>query len=252
MHPATKANNDKRPVLFLLHGRGRNCRSLIELPAIRQLMLDADIWIILPEGEEGWYMNSPVRPADRYADYLAEVLKTADVRYALTRDPARRAITGWSMGGYGAMRFAQTHADEFGLVATMIGLVDFPREENLPPGQNYQVPVSRFGADPAVWRAQNPINDVAALRGKAILLITAEDAFDRTMNANFSAALTSAGLAHEYRCLAGGHSLATVEVAVVLVLDFFRRNTYQPSINEPWKKHTTVNRPDHSSAGNGE
>ena len=96
------------PVLVLLHGRGRNERTLIDHPAARKSLLAADFVIVLPNGNDGWYVDSPVRPADRYAAYIEEVLAVAERQYHLSRDRRRRALAGWSMGGYGCARFAQT------------------------------------------------------------------------------------------------------------------------------------------------
>src|SRR5688572_19867521 len=65
------------PVLFVLHGRGRHHRSLIESAAAREALLAASFYVVLPQGEDGWYIDSPARPADRYATYLGEVLAWA-------------------------------------------------------------------------------------------------------------------------------------------------------------------------------
>ena len=221
VHPAveTFAFAD-RPVLYLLHGRGRHNRSLIDLPESRQQLLTAGCWIVLPDGEDGWYLNSPVDPTSRYSDYLEEVIRLTSKHYGFSSNPRRRAIAGWSMGGYGAIRFVQTHPEDFGVVASVIGVLDFPREETLPPGQNYQVPVARFGDNPAVWNDFNPRNSVGALRGKSILLITADEAFDRTMNENFSTALRAAGIDHEFCELSGRHTLPVVQAALPKVLEF--------------------------------
>lgn len=215
----------QRPVLVLLHGRGRHRHSLLELPDARAALLGADLWVILPEGGNNWYLNSPVAPSDRYSDHLLEVIRVASDHFGLRTDPAGRAIAGWSMGGYGAVRFAQEHADMFGSVVAIIGLLDFPRPETLPPGRNYSVPVARFGADPARWPALNPLNAVAGLRGKSILLITAEDAFDRVMNENFSRALIAADIAHDYRLLPGAHTLDVVRTSLPLMISFVQQST---------------------------
>lgn len=221
VHPAVDDSPvTYRPVLYLLHGRGRHHRSLIERPETREHLLAAVCWVVLPDGEDGWYLNSPVDPASRYGDYLQEVIRLTTRHYNFSSDPRRRGIAGWSMGGYGAIRWAQTHPQDFNVVAAILGVLDFPREETLPSGQNYPVPVARFGTDRAVWHELNPRNQVAGLRGKSILLITGHEAFDRTMNENFSTALAAADVHHDYRQLSGGHTIAVVQAALPLVLEF--------------------------------
>ena len=49
-----------RPVLFVLHGRGRHHQTLID-SAARAAMLAAPFVIVLPQGEDGWYIDSPAR-----------------------------------------------------------------------------------------------------------------------------------------------------------------------------------------------
>lgn len=208
------------PVLVFLHGRGRHHRSLLEVEQCREQLLSADMWVILPDGEDGWYINSPVQNEARYEDYLSEVIEQAKQRFELTQSPDGWAIGGWSMGGYGAMRFAVRHPRQFGTVATVVGLLDFPRKETLPEGQNYTVPWGRFGEDREVWKEYNPINDITALRGKSVLLITADAAFDRTMNQNFSAALIDAKVGHRIITLEGAHTFPVVQESLPLVLEF--------------------------------
>lgn len=220
VRPDDKAQkNADWPVLFLLHGRGRHERSLIDDPECRAALLQADFAIVLPDGDDGWYIDSPVQPAERYAAYLSEVIAHAEALYPLSRQRTKRGLSGWSMGGYGCVRFAQTHADEFGLVASMIGLLDFPRD-GLPPGQSYSVPADRFGTDRTVWRAFNPLHQADTLRETSVLLVTANQAFDRTMNENFHARLLALNIEHEWRILRGGHTFDVVQQALPLVLRF--------------------------------
>src|SRR5690606_5787161 len=124
------------PVLYFLHGRGRHHASLIEDEVTRSALLETPFYIVLPQGLDGWYINSPVVDEDQYETYLEEVIAWVEAHLPVRRDAAGRGIGGWSMGGYGAVRFAQTHAGQFGFVASVIGLLDFPREETLPEGQN--------------------------------------------------------------------------------------------------------------------
>lgn len=216
------------PVLFLLHGRGRHHRSLIDALAARAALLTAPFFVVLPQGEDGWYIDSPAKPADRYDAYLAEVVAWADRTLPISRAAARRGIAGWSMGGYGAVRFAQTHPGTFGFVGSVIGLLDFPRPETLPEGQNYQVPRPRFTANPARWRELNPLEHVAALRGSALTLVLATRGFERTMNENFLTALETRGGVARVHWLEGGHEFPLVERALVPLLADAAEQFFQP------------------------
>ncbi len=217
--PAAPPTTGKAPVLYFLHGRGRHHRSLLESEAARTSLLAARCYVVLPQGEDGWYINSPATPAARYETYLEEVIAWAEREFPFSTEPAARGIAGWSMGGYGAVRFAQTHPGKFGFVASVIGLLDFPRAETLPAGQNYKVPVARFTGDPATWAALNPLHAVEKLRGATVTLVLATRGFERTMNENFLAALGTASLPPpRVHWLEGGHEFPLVERAVPLVL----------------------------------
>jgi S-formylglutathione hydrolase FrmB len=187
---------------------------------------------VLPQGEDGWYVDSPARPADRYAAYLGEVVAWAEKTLPISRAPARTGITGWSMGGYGAVRYAEGSGGRFGFVASIIGLLDYPRAETLPDGRNYKVAVARFTDDPAVWARFNPLHGIGALRGSALTLVLATRGFELTMNENFLAALAAQNIPARVHRLEGGHEFPLVERAVPLVLadatDFFQKKPAAP------------------------
>ncbi len=212
----------ERRVLVILHGRGRHERSLIDDRLIRQQLLDAGLFIILPDGDDGWYINSPLRKQDVYETYLEEVLTKVSQQYDLPTSQKQWAIAGWSMGGFGCVRFAEQHPGRFAAVSSIIGLLDFPRT-GLPEGQTYKVPVDRFGSDEAVWEKFNPLHDAEKLRGTSVLIITADNAFDRTMNEHFRDRLVELKLPHEYVELEGGHTFPVVRAAIPLVLAHTKR-----------------------------
>lgn len=210
------------PVLFLLHGRGRNHRSLVDRTDTRASLLAENYFIVLPDGEDGWYIDSPVNSTARYGAYLEEVVHSAESNYPVAREPARRALAGWSMGGYGAAHFATTHPGGFAALVSIVGLLDFPRPETLPSGRNYRVPEACFGVDPMVWRALNPIEHITALAGMRVLAITGSDSFDLIMNREFVERARECGLDCHLIELAGGHTIETVAEALPSALEFVR------------------------------
>ncbi|QDU78945.1 Carbohydrate acetyl esterase/feruloyl esterase precursor [Polystyrenella longa] len=207
------------PVLYLLHGRGRHERSLIDDAEARSSLLQAEFVIILPDGDDGWYIDSPIRKRDRYESYLTELIDLADRHYELSPEPKDRALCGWSMGGYGAMHYMVEHPDDFSAIVTLIGLLDFPRE-GLPPEQSYVVPLQRFGEDRQDWLKWNSLFKADRLKQKSILLLTADEAFDRTMNENFSQKLQELQIPHQYKVLKGGHSFSVVRSGLTHMIQF--------------------------------
>ena len=203
-----------RPVLFFLHGRGGNERTAIDDSSMRRELLKARFVTVLPDGGESWYIDSPVCPAEKYASYLEEVLGVAEKSYGLSRRQELRAIGGWSMGGYGCVRFAQTHPAQFAVVTPVIALLDYPAV-----GASYPVITKVFGDDPAVWRKFNPITQAERLRGMSILLVVADHGFERSMDESFCKRLNELQIAHRWVLLPGTHYLDVVRQAMPMVVD---------------------------------
>lgn len=65
------------------------------------------------------YRNSSATGA--YEDHMLELVTYIDSRYRSLADPAYRAITGISSGGYGATILAMRHPQVFGLLADLSG-----------------------------------------------------------------------------------------------------------------------------------
>jgi S-formylglutathione hydrolase FrmB len=202
------------PVLFLLHGLGRNEQTLLQDQTARTALLKAPFVIVLPQGSDSWYVNSPVT-RKQYQTYIEEVFDLAQAHYHLSQERRQRGIAGWSMGGFGAMRLAEAHADQFAAVATIIGLLDFPK-----PDLAFKVPVKVVGEDPAYWATINPLNHADKLRGLSVLLITGDKAGDKPLNETFRQRLQALHIPHDYRELPGGHSFGVIQQALPIVLEF--------------------------------
>ncbi|WP_299461439.1 alpha/beta hydrolase-fold protein [uncultured Gimesia sp.] len=211
-----------RRTLVMLHGRGRHELSLIDDKTIRKQLLDSGLFVILPDGDDGWYVNSPVRKPDVYATYLEEVLAVISQEFQLPAKREQWAIAGWSMGGFGCVNFAERHPERFAAVSSIIGLLDFPRT-GLPAGQSYKVPAERFGTDETVWEQFNPLRKAEKLKEMSVLIITADEAFDRTMNEHFRDRLIKLNQPQTWILLKGGHTFPVVKEAMPLVLAFTKK-----------------------------
>jgi S-formylglutathione hydrolase FrmB len=206
------------PLVLLLHGDGRNHRTIADDTASRVLVLQQKFAIVFVDGQRGWYIDSQADPASRYQSMLRELLDHVRHKLPVSSNVQSTGICGWSMGGYGAMRFAQTFPGEIGAVATSIALLDFPNP-HLPKEKNYPVS-SLFGADEKAWCSFNCMNEVESLRGKPVLFMTGKAAFDLQMNRNLDSVLKAAGIAHTFREVDGAHDFSTVRATLPVLLDF--------------------------------
>jgi len=216
--PSGAVDLGELPVAVFLHGHGRNPRTLYDMEATHATLLSTKVVLVQPNGLAGWYLDSRQDSGPQYQEALTEAIALATGEFGLTTDPQRRGIGGWSMGGFGAARYAADHPDQFSALGTILGLLDFPNAD-LPLEQNHSVP-ALFGPA-AGWPQITPLAGVDKLRGWAHWQGTGDAAFDRTMNERWSARLGELGVEHTFRRFEGGHTYAVVAEALPEVLRFF-------------------------------
>jgi S-formylglutathione hydrolase FrmB len=167
---ATAGHSPRRyPVLYFLHGLGDNEQTLFKgggwdlIQDLRQKGQVFDFLIVAPEGRRSFYINS----ADgrvRYSDFfIREFIPYLESHYSIRRERSARAISGFSMGGYGALRFAFAHPELFSSVsAQSAALIAEPPQqaESGPLGVAFGNPI-----DVRHWDQNSPF--VLAKRNRA-------------------------------------------------------------------------------------
>jgi len=123
-------NSENYPVLYLLHGGyGHFSDWITKTPdrtLIQRLADQYNLIIVMPEGEVfSYYLNSPVVKESQFETYISkEVIEKIDNSYRTIRNKRGRAITGLSMGGYGALYLAIRHPDLFCAAGSMSGALN--------------------------------------------------------------------------------------------------------------------------------
>ena len=127
IYPGTDKTK-RYPVLYLLHGYGGSYNHwLRRVPIIKELAESNQMIIVCPDGAfSSWYVDSPVDSTMRYETYIyKELVDYVDAHYnTLQNGNKSRAITGYSMGGFGAMFLALRHPDVFGACGSMSGALN--------------------------------------------------------------------------------------------------------------------------------
>jgi S-formylglutathione hydrolase FrmB len=139
--PSYDSMRTKRyPVLYFLHGLGENEQTLFKtggwnlIEDLRQQHKVGDFLIVTPEAKASFYVNSADGKV-RYSDFfLQEFIPYIEGKYRIRRERRARAITGISMGGYGALHFAFADPDMFSAVSTQSAalMTESPQELNAP------------------------------------------------------------------------------------------------------------------------
>lgn len=226
-----------RSVSFFLHGWGGNAQSYLNHPRIREQLLAAPHYTVLPESFRRWFIND--HEGNRYEDYLVEeLLPLIDERLGIPAMPSAHAIGGYSMGGCAAFLLASRHPDRFGATFCHAGAFDAPRREGDPYAHvRAQGPLlmptqaeheSVWGPlDAPVRNTYDPYLVVKQTppEGLRIYLDVGLDDYPRMiqMNQSFHRALLDAGLPHEYHERRGAHDLDFVADALPHSLEFLSR-----------------------------
>jgi S-formylglutathione hydrolase FrmB len=122
-YSAPQAQAQRYPVLYLLHGLGGNEQSAAvdgEWNALQDLRRDhklGDFLLVAPDGWDTFYINSRDGKT-LYGDFFVrEFMPYIEHSYRVRAGRAAHAVTGFSMGGYGAFRIAFAHPELFGSVS---------------------------------------------------------------------------------------------------------------------------------------
>jgi S-formylglutathione hydrolase FrmB len=227
------------PVLYFLHGLGENEQTLFKtggwnlIEDLRQQHKIGDFLIVTPEARASFYVNSADGKV-RYSDFfLQEFIPYIEANYRIRRERKARAITGISMGGYGALRFAFAKPDMFSAVSAQSAalITDSPKE--LDAALRAGTPRARllgsvFGnpIDVAHWKQNDPFwlaRKNKAEIGKLAIDFNCgnDDEYDFEVGAAaLDKQLTEEHIKHEYHLYPGNHSASYFGAHLGEVMEF--------------------------------
>jgi len=213
------------PVLYVLHGSGHNRHSVLwQVRPQEHVSALGEALLVIPDGDQGWWLDSPAVPASRYGAYFLELVAFVDRNYRTLAAREGRGICGFSMGGFGAMLLASEHPLLCGAASSLLGPLDIAQ---LFP--DYYRLRLLLGSELPVWQRHNPTQRAAAMATTSLQFCTAAEGFERPQNDAFAAALRSVKIGFEYAVYAGGHDAAFVRQHLRPCFDFHRRSFDQPA-----------------------
>jgi S-formylglutathione hydrolase FrmB len=236
-HPA-----QRYPVLYFLHGLGDNERTLFNsggwtlLDDLRNQHKMGDFLIAAPEGRRSFYINS-ADGSVHYSDFfLQEFLPHIESKYRIRPGRAGRAISGISMGGYGALRFAFAHPELFSAASAQSAALITESPQALDSASQTGAPLAGvlsavFGSPINVphWNENSPFvlakKNAAGLRTMAIYFNCGQDdnyGFEKGA-AVLHDELQKENVKHEYHSYPGDHGLAYFMSHFDEVMEFHSR-----------------------------
>jgi S-formylglutathione hydrolase FrmB len=218
------------PVLYLLHGGNADFRTFHLQDNIINLTAGRELIVVMPDASTGWYSN-PVStnsgPRNWETFHIGQLLPWVEANFRTHAEYNGRAVAGFSMGGFGALKYAAKYYGHFCSVSSHSGPASLRRDGglvvhwanatsaamDLAGGTVYGAPFW----DEARVSADNPIQRIPSYHNKRIFLAagTSPDPvnwFDYVNETQvlagqreFRGALGRAGIPHEWHEVPGGH-----------------------------------------------
>ena len=222
--PSFDTDKSRRfPILYFLHGLGDNEQTFLHTGAwnlvedLRDKGLLKEFLIATPAGGASFYINS-FDGKSRYEDFLLrEFFPFIAAHYRVRPGRANCAISGISMGGYGAFHLAFAHPELFSSVsAHSAALIEklplfLSGNGSAPSSARSRILGGVFGLPPdtAFWERNSPLTlaRTARLSGQKIYFDCGSDddfGFDSGAAA-LDKILSSRKIPHEYHLYPGRH-----------------------------------------------
>jgi S-formylglutathione hydrolase FrmB len=160
--------------LYLLTGSSGSYSDWTAATDVEWLTAPTDLLVVMPDADTGWY--SDWWNGGQGGPPKWETFHVIELRQLIERNwhaGDKRAIAGLSMGGYGAMEYAARQPGMFLAAASYSGTLDPLGRQllscPLSPGVRW---ADALWGDPVahadVWKAHDPTNNAAALKGTAL------------------------------------------------------------------------------------
>jgi S-formylglutathione hydrolase FrmB len=216
-----QSGSTRYPVLYLEHGGagGNSAQWTTGGGAVEPITDGQPLITVMPDGGKvGWFTNwvSQAQGAQAWEDFhINQLIPWVDANLRTIASKQGRAIAGLSMGGFGAVRYAQDRPDLFAFVGSFSGAVDLGdsgtrtvvTEQALQNGYSGTAIFGNpFWPFDGTWNAVNPLARAARLQGVSVALYAGggsndADVLEGTMRASadrFKAALDAAGVPASY------------------------------------------------------
>jgi putative tributyrin esterase len=195
------------PVLYLLHGHGGDHSSWIAHTKVKEYLTNFDLVIVTPEAQDGWYTDSATDEHEKFESFLVnELIPDVEKRFRVIPERRARAIAGYSMGGYGALKFGLKYPQLFAFAGSLSGAFDAPLRTD------ESSIVRTFGPSNSPTRERN---DLTRIAGGVVSTSLPQLYLDcgtsdpwLSSNRDLHRAFERLSIKHDYEEMQGGHDWA--------------------------------------------
>jgi S-formylglutathione hydrolase FrmB len=126
--PGFETGGDKTyPFLYALHGMDAPYDTWTQMIPLRKLLKDHPMVLVAFDGDPaGWYIDAPEKKDSQFETFFFKELSPLVER--TFRCNGRRAVTGFSMGGFGAMNYMLSNPGYFTSVSALSGALRRPAD----------------------------------------------------------------------------------------------------------------------------
>ena len=212
------------PVLYLLHGGAQNFMKFDKEDDIRGLTAGRDLIVVMPDGGiAGWYCNpvtANLGPRNWETFHIEELIPWVDATFSTFPEQAGRAVSGFSMGGFGALKYTAKYSSYFASVSCHSGPANLRGNYGQAVVQWANSSSSAdlaggcvYGSDETRIKADNPVDCVEKYKNKRIFLFSGTDSKNSHESCivhthrEFRETLHKHGIKHEHCEDSGGHHI---------------------------------------------
>jgi len=220
------------PVLYVLHGVLCHSEAWPEQTEIDDVANDYQMIQVFPDGDNSWYLDSPIKPEMQYESYIIkELIPFIEHHFPAKTGRENRAIMGASMGGHGAMTLAAKHPDLFCSASSFFGILKLTDERTIKSnlvGPFLTELLGPYKKNKKLWRANSAYELAENFSNREIALFfnwgTTDVTPARQNNLDFHRRLTELGIPHRCNEEYGGHTADFLNATLKEHLDFHWKN----------------------------
>lgn len=200
-------------VLYLLHGRNGDRTDWQRNTRIADYARPMGWIVVMPDADDGYYINAAGTPEDRYEDYIVkDLIVEVEQRFRARAARESRVLAGISMGGYGAVKIGFRHPELYAAVGAFSSPMNIThRKFDFRHFRNSYFLRRIFGPDGDALRDENDPFSLARSATPSgthlpyFYLACGSADPNLEVNRQFEKTLAAASINHEFHARAGGH-----------------------------------------------